>query len=60
MKVVLVGVRLLYAGVIATLVRRASLRPFAAGAVPRVIEHEGRIVENPGKIWIERECAYVC
>lgn len=42
-----------YAGVIATLARKASLRPFAAGAVARVIEHGGRVAEDAGKLWIE-------
>ncbi len=42
-----------YAGVIATLARKASLRPFAASAVARVIEHGGRVVEDAGKLWIE-------
>jgi predicted ATP-dependent protease len=42
-----------YAGVIATLARKAGLRPFAASAVARVIEHGSRIVEDAGKLWIE-------
>jgi predicted ATP-dependent protease len=44
---------LAYAGVIATLARKASLRPFAASAVARVIEHGGRVVEDAAKLWIE-------
>ena len=44
---------LAYAGVIATLARKASLRPFAASAVARVIEHGARVVEEAGKLWIE-------
>jgi predicted ATP-dependent protease len=44
---------LAYAGIIATLARRASLRPFAATGVARVIEHGSRVVEDAGKLWIE-------
>ncbi|MGE5246076.1 MAG: Lon protease family protein [Betaproteobacteria bacterium] len=44
---------LAYAGVVATLARKASLRPFAASAVARVIEHGSRMVEDAGKVWIE-------
>jgi predicted ATP-dependent protease len=44
---------LAYAGVIATLARKAALRPFAATGVARVIEHGARIVGDAGKLWIE-------
>jgi predicted ATP-dependent protease len=44
---------LAYAGVIATLARKASLRPLAASAVARVIEHGARVVEDASKLWIE-------
>src|ERR1035437_1936603 len=42
-----------YAGVIATLARKADLRPFAATGVARVIEHGARVVGDAGKLWIE-------
>lgn len=42
-----------YAGVIATLARKAALRPFAATGVARVIEHGARVVGDAGKLWIE-------
>jgi predicted ATP-dependent protease len=42
-----------YAGVIARLARKASLRPFAASAVARVIEYGARVVEDASKLWIE-------
>jgi predicted ATP-dependent protease len=42
-----------YAGVIATLARKAVLRPFAADGVARVIEHGSRVVGDAGKLWIE-------
>jgi predicted ATP-dependent protease len=47
---------LAYGGIIATLARKASLRPFTAGGVARVIEHGGRVVEDAGKLWIELDC----
>jgi predicted ATP-dependent protease len=39
-----------YAGLIATLARREGLRPFAAGAVGRTIEHLARAAEDSGKL----------
>ena len=42
-----------YAGIVATLVRRASLRPFEACAVARVIEYGSREVGDSAKLWIE-------
>jgi predicted ATP-dependent protease len=42
-----------YAGVIATLARKAGLRPFAAGGVALVIDHGARIVGDASKLWIE-------
>jgi predicted ATP-dependent protease len=44
---------LAYAGVVATLARKASLRPFSAGGVARVIEHGSRSVGDAAKLWIE-------
>jgi predicted ATP-dependent protease len=44
---------LAYAGVAATLARRADLRPLTAGGVARVIEHGSRVVGDAGKLWIE-------
>jgi predicted ATP-dependent protease len=44
---------LAYAGVIATLARRADLRPLTAEGVARVIEHGSRVVGDAGKLWIE-------
>jgi len=44
---------LAYAGVIATLARRASLRPFTARAVARLIEHGARVVGDASELWIE-------
>jgi predicted ATP-dependent protease len=44
---------LAYAGIVATLARRASLRPLAADGVARVIEHGGRVVGDPAKLWVE-------
>jgi predicted ATP-dependent protease len=43
---------LAYAGVIATLARRAALRPITAGGVARIIEHGARIVGDSGKLWL--------
>lgn len=42
-----------YAGAIATLARKAGLRPFAAAGVAHVIEHGARVVGDAGKLWIE-------
>lgn len=42
-----------YAGVIATLARKADLQPFTADGVARVIEHGSRVVGDAGKLWIE-------
>jgi predicted ATP-dependent protease len=42
-----------YAGVIATLARKAGLRPFAADGVARVIDHGARVVGDAEKLWIE-------
>jgi len=44
---------LAYAGVVATLARKASLRPFASSGVARVIEHGSRVVGDAAKLWIE-------
>jgi predicted ATP-dependent protease len=44
---------LAYARVVATLARKAALRPFAASGVARVIEHGARVVGDAGKLWIE-------
>lgn len=44
---------LTYAGLIATLARKASLRPFASSGVARVIEHGSRVVGEVSKLWIE-------
>lgn len=40
----------LYAGLIATLVRRNSLRPFDCTAVARVIEHAARLAGDAGRL----------
>jgi predicted ATP-dependent protease len=42
----------LYAAMIATLARRAGLRPFTAAGVARVIEHGARVVGDAGKLWL--------
>jgi predicted ATP-dependent protease len=42
----------LYAAMVATLARRAGLRPFTAAAVARVIEHGARMVGDAGKLWL--------
>jgi predicted ATP-dependent protease len=44
---------LAFAGVVATLGRKASLRPFTAGGVARIIEHGSRVVGDAEKLWIE-------
>ena len=42
----------LYAGMIGTLARKASLRPFTAAGVARVLEHGARVVGDAGKLWL--------
>jgi lon-related putative ATP-dependent protease len=42
----------LYARMIATLARKAALRPFHAAAVARVLEHGARVVGDAGKLWL--------
>lgn len=44
---------LAYAGLIATLGRRASLRPFAADGVARIIDYGSRVVGDSGKLWLQ-------
>jgi predicted ATP-dependent protease len=46
------GADALYAAMIATLARRAGLRPFTAAGVARVIEHGARVVGDAGKLWL--------
>jgi predicted ATP-dependent protease len=46
------GADALYARLIATLIRRAGLRPFDVAAVARVIEHGARIVGDAGRLWL--------
>jgi len=41
-----------YARLIATLARRADLKPFNAAAVARVLEHGARVVGDSGKLWL--------
>src|SRR5690606_38377547 len=41
-----------YARLVATLARRANLKPFSAGAVARVLEHGARVVGDSGKVWL--------
>jgi predicted ATP-dependent protease len=41
-----------YARLIATLARRAALKPFNAAAVARVLEHGARVVGDSGKLWL--------
>ena len=43
---------LLYARLVATLVRRARLTPFSAVAVARVLEYGGRVVGDAAKLWL--------
>jgi predicted ATP-dependent protease len=45
----------LYATMIATLVRKAGLRPFTAAGVARVLEHGARVVGDAGKLWLGLE-----
>ncbi len=42
----------LYAGVLATMARRANVRPLSAIGVARVVEHGARVVGDGGKLWI--------
>jgi lon-related putative ATP-dependent protease len=42
----------LYGRMIATLARKAALRPFHAAAVARVLEHGARVVGDAGKLWL--------
>jgi predicted ATP-dependent protease len=42
-----------YASLLATLGRRAALRPLDASGAARVIEHGSRVVGDAGKLWIE-------
>ena len=44
-----------YARVIATLVRKAGLRPFSAAAVARVVEQGSRVVGDANKLWLDVE-----
>jgi predicted ATP-dependent protease len=46
------GADALYAAMIATLARRAGLRPFTDAGVARVIEHGARLVGDAGKLWL--------
>lgn len=46
------GADALYAAMIATLARRAGLRPFTAAGVARAIEHGARVVGDAGKLWL--------
>jgi predicted ATP-dependent protease len=46
------GADALCAAMIATLARRAGLRPFTAAGVARVIEHGARMVGDAGKLWL--------
>ncbi|MBI2186454.1 MAG: AAA family ATPase [Acidobacteria bacterium] len=41
-----------YARLIATLGRKAAVRPFSAAAVARVLEHGARVVGDAGKMWL--------
>lgn len=41
-----------YARLIGTLARRASLKPFSAGAVARVLEHGARTVGESDRLWL--------
>ena len=42
----------LYAHMIGALARKASLRPFSAAGVARVLEHGARVVGDAGKLWL--------
>jgi predicted ATP-dependent protease len=44
---------LAYAGVIATLARKAALRPVSADGVARIVEHGSRVIGDSGKLWME-------
>ncbi len=46
---------LLYARLLATLIRKESLRPFARDAVARVIEHSARMAEDAEKLSIHMQ-----
>lgn len=41
-----------YGRMLGTLVKRAGLRPFSAGAAARVLEHGARVVGDAGKLWL--------
>jgi predicted ATP-dependent protease len=42
-----------YAGVLATLSRRAGLRPLTASGVASIVEHGARACGDAGKLWLE-------
>jgi predicted ATP-dependent protease len=46
------GADALYARMMATLIRKAGLRPFTVAAVARVIEHGARMVGDAGRLWL--------